>query len=402
MTTNKKKIFNDPVYGFITIPYEIIFDLIEEPCFQRLRRIKQLGLTHFVYPGALHTRFHHALGAMHLMTEAIKVLQSKGVEITEKEAESVTIAILLHDIGHGPFSHALENVLIDIHHEEISLMLMNRLNKKYNNRLSTAIEIFKNQYPKKFLNQLVSGQLDMDRMDYLNRDSFFTGVSEGVIGYDRIIKMLNVYNGDLVVEEKGLYSIEKFLVARRIMYWQVYLHKTVISSEQMLIKVMGRAKQLAKEGCLLKVSKGLEFFLYSNLENAKDVNVILNNFVLLDDCDIVSALKEFKDHSDFTLSYLATCLINRRLFKIEMNNIQYNSDYVEKIRLKVINFFGKKNLPIDFFVLSGFESNKNYSKTKEIEILSKSNIVSPLSEKSGNGIGPSTVTKYYVCYPKET
>jgi HD superfamily phosphohydrolase len=227
---NKKKIINDPVYGFISIPYDIIYDLLEHPYFQRLRRIKQLGLTHYVYPGALHTRFHHALGAMHLMQKAIRALQYKGVEITPEEAKAATIAILLHDIGHGPFSHALEHSIVHVHHEDLSILFMEQLNEEFDGALDVAIAIFKNEYPKKYLHQLVSSQLDMDRMDYLNRDSFFTGVSEGVIGYDRIIKMLNVYNGEIVVEYKGIYSIEKFLIARRIMYWQVYLHKTVVSA----------------------------------------------------------------------------------------------------------------------------------------------------------------------------
>ena len=256
---NKKKIFNDPVYGFITIPYNIIFDLIEHPYFQRLRRIKQLGLTDHVYPGALHTRFHHALGAMHLMTQTIEVLRSKDVKITKKEAKAVSIAILLHDIGHGPFSHTLENTLVNIHHEELSLFFMEALNKEFGGKLTLAIQIFKDEYPKKFLHQLVSGQLDMDRMDYLNRDSFFTGVYEGVIGYDRIIKMLSVKNGNLVVERKGIYSIEKFLMARRLMYWQVYLHKTVVSAEQMLVKVVERAKKLAEQKKKLSISENLAY-----------------------------------------------------------------------------------------------------------------------------------------------
>ncbi|MDF1866230.1 MAG: HD domain-containing protein [Saprospiraceae bacterium] len=254
---NKKKIVNDPVYGFITIPYNIVFDLVEHPFVQRLRRIKQVSLTHYVYPGALHTRFHHALGALHLMGQAIEVLRSKEVEISDEEAKAASIAILLHDIGHGPFSHTLEHTIINVHHEELSLLFMECLNDIFENQLDLAIQIFKNKYHKKFLHQLISGQLDMDRMDYLNRDSFFTGVHEGVIGYDRIIKMLAVHNDELVVEEKGIYSIEKFLIARRLMYWQVYLHKTVLGVEQMLIRVWQRAKKLVKEGAHLEVSKSL-------------------------------------------------------------------------------------------------------------------------------------------------
>ena len=258
---NKKKILNDPVYGFINIPYNIIFDLIEHPYFQRLRRIKQLGLTDYVYPGALHTRFHHALGALHLMTQTIDVLRSKGVDITEKEAKAVSIAILLHDIGHGPFSHVLENTLVNVHHEDLSLMFMKSLNEEFKGKLDLAIKIFTNKYSKKFLHQLVASQLDMDRLDYLTRDSFFTGVYEGVVGYDRIIKMLSVANGKLVVEEKGIYSIEKFLTSRRLMYWQVYLHKTVVAAEQMLVKVLSRAKLLAAKGKEMEMSEHLKYFL---------------------------------------------------------------------------------------------------------------------------------------------
>ena len=293
---NKKKIFNDPVYGFITIPYELLFDLIEHPYFQRLRRIKQLGMTDYVYPGALHTRFHHALGALHLMTQTIESLRSKGVKITEEEALGVSIGILLHDIGHGPFSHALEHTIIDIHHETLSLTFMNVLNEEFDGALTTAIDIFTDQYPKRFLHQLISGQLDMDRLDYLTRDSFFTGVYEGVVGYDRIIKMLAVKEDELVVEEKGIYSIEKFLVARRLMYWQVYLHKTVVAAEQMLVRVLERAKLLAKQGIVLKVPDNLAYFLYNDFSEAElqeNSRELLNNFARLDDYDIFAALKEF-------------------------------------------------------------------------------------------------------------
>jgi HD superfamily phosphohydrolase len=256
---NNKKILNDPVYGFVGIPYGIIFDLVEHPYFQRLRRIKQTSLTHLVYPGALHTRFHHAIGALHLMQQAIDVLRSKGIALNEEEARGVCIAILLHDIGHGPFSHTLEHTLMPVTHESVSLYFMESLNKTFEGRLSLAIKIFKGHYHKPFLHQLVSGQLDMDRLDYLNRDSFFTGVYEGVIGYDRIIKMLSVSNGELVVEEKGRYSIEKFLIARRLMYWQVYLHKTVLSAEQMLISAFKRARLLVRSGLDLPSSPALHF-----------------------------------------------------------------------------------------------------------------------------------------------
>jgi len=257
---SKSKIFNDPVYGFVSVPYGLLFNLVEHRWFQRLRRIKQVSLTHYVYPGALHTRFHHALGALHLMQQAIEVLRSKGAYISDQEAEAVSAAILLHDIGHGPFSHTLEHTLVRAHHEALSLLFMEQLNQELGGALDMTIRIFRDQYPKRFLHQLVSGQLDMDRMDYLNRDSFFTGVHEGVIGYDRIIKMLAIQNDELVVEEKGIYSIEKFLIARRLMYWQVYLHKTVLSAEQMLVQTLRRAKDLVRAGELVPVYGGLAYF----------------------------------------------------------------------------------------------------------------------------------------------
>ena len=268
-SVNKRKIINDPVYGFITLPYAIIYDLIEHTYFQRLRRIRQLGLTTMVYPGAYHTRFHHALGAMHLVTEALTTLKSKGIEITEEEAKGVTIAILLHDIGHGPFSHALENTIVQgTGHEELSMLFMNRLNVEFNGQLTTAIAIFKDEYPKRFLHQLISSQLDVDRLDYLTRDSFYTGVSEGVVGVERIIKMLNVKDDNIVVEAKGIYSIEKFLIARHIMYWQVYLHKTVIAAEFLLIKALKRAKELARNKVDLFCTPAFKMFLYNDFNSA--------------------------------------------------------------------------------------------------------------------------------------
>ncbi|MEM7106220.1 MAG: HD domain-containing protein [Bacteroidota bacterium] len=406
MPANKKKIINDPVYGFISIPSSIIFDLIEHPIFQRLRRIKQLGLTHYVYPGALHTRFHHALGAMHLMTEAMEVLRSKGTEITDEEAEAVTIAILLHDIGHGPFSHALEHTLVNVHHEDLSLWFMEQLNKEFDGRLDLAIRIFMNEYQKPFLYQLVSGQLDMDRMDYLTRDSYFTGVSEGVIGYSRIIKMLAVHEGELVVEEKGIYSLEKFLVARRLMYWQAYLHKTVLSAEQMLIRTLHRAKELASQGHDLAVSKPLHYFLYSNRPAAyyeQHKTEMLTNFALLDDFDIVSALKTFANHDDFTLAFLAKGLINRKLFKIKIKNTPFESDFIEDLRQKVINQYREEDVSPDYLVFTVSESNSNYDIRKnEIKILFKDNTVIPMSATAELGILPKEVVKYYLCFPKLT
>lgn len=318
---NKYKIINDPVYGFVNIPSELIFDVLSHPYFQRLRRVRQMGLAEVVYPGATHTRFHHAIGAMHLMQQALDVLLSKGHHITEIEIESALLAILLHDVGHGPFSHTLEaTILKGVHHEEVSLKIFHLLNEKYEGRLNKAIEIFKGTYHKHFLHQLVSGQLDADRMDYLNRDSFYTGVAEGVIGYDRIIKMLNVHDDKLVVEEKGIYSVEKFIVSRRLMYWQVYLHKTSIAADHMLINVLRRAKYLAKEGRKdLSLSPALEHFIANDisLEMFLNDDTHLQQFVLLDDTDILFALKMWMTHNDPVLSYLSKSIINRQLFKIK-------------------------------------------------------------------------------------
>ena len=401
---NKKKIFNDPVYGFISIPHGIIFDLIEHPYYQRLRRISQLGLSHYVYPGALHTRFHHALGAMHLMTQAIETLRSKDVEISKKEARGVLIAILLHDIGHAPFSHALEHTLVNVHHEELSELFMQKLNEIFKGKLDIAIQIFQNKYPKNFLHQLVSSQLDMDRMDYLNRDSFFTGVSEGVIGYDRIIKMLTVKNNELVVEEKGIYSVEKFLISRRLMYWQVYLHKTVLSAEQMLIRTLKRAKDLAQEGVELEGSEALRYFLYNNFSRKdfkKKRDELLEKYAALDDVDILAALKNWISHDDYVLSFLSKSIIERKLFKIKLQNEPFDGDYIKEMRLKVQN-----NLPEDrseksnFLVFTGKESNSAYSTKKdEIKILYKNGKVLPMSDASDHGIQPKIITKYYLCYP---
>ncbi len=403
--TNKRKIFNDPVYGFITIPYEIIFELIEHPYFQRLRRIKQLSMTDYVYPGALHTRFHHALGAMHLMTQAIEVLRSKNVDINEEESEAACIAILLHDIGHGPFSHTLEHTILNLHHETLSSMFMATLNEEFNGKLSMAIEIFEGRYPKKFLHQLISGQLDVDRLDYLNRDSYFTGVSEGVVGCDRIIKMLAVRDNELVVEEKGIYSVEKFLIARRLMYWQVYLHKTVLVAEQMLVKTLQRAKYLAKKGVELDVSAPLKFFLYENFEKNALKNLenkkIISTFALLDDFDVISAIKSFTSSYDNTLAFLASHVINRNLFRIELANVAFSDEYI-KDKLHTFTPFLKENdLEESYILFTGKETNSAYSKKKdEIMILHKNYEKVPMSSITEPHIQTKNVTKYYFCYPK--
>jgi len=399
-----QKILNDPVYGFVGIPYGIIFNLVEHPYFQRLRRIKQTSLTHLVYPGALHTRFHHALGALHLMQQAIEVLRSKEVDITAEEAEGVCIAILLHDIGHGPFSHTLEHTLMRVTHEEVSMHFMEELNEAYAGRLSLALSIFRDEYPKRFLHQLVSGQLDMDRMDYLNRDSFFTGVHEGVIGYDRIIKMLSVRDGELVVEEKGIYSIEKFLIARRIMYWQVYLHKTVLSAERMLIAALQRAQDLSREGVVLPASPALSFFLHES-PTAEDFrnhrSEVLQRFAELDDFDIISAIKQWKTAEDRLLAYLSTGIIDRCLYRLEFSYEPYSEAYLEEIKQGILHWSGLGEWALPYLLIQGEESNSAYRKSKdEIKILRKDGSVRPMSESTDYDLQSRSIKKYYLCYPK--
>jgi HD superfamily phosphohydrolase len=402
LATNK--IFNDPVYGFVSIPYGILFDLVEHPYFQRLRQIKQVSMTHYVYPGALHTRFHHALGALHLMTQVIEVLKGKNIDITDSEAEAVCIAILLHDIGHGPFSHTLEKTLINVHHEELSNLFMEQLNEEFEGRLSLAIQIFNDQHPKKFLHQLVSGQLDMDRMDYLNRDSFFTGVSEGVIGYDRIIKMLNVKEGELVVEEKGIYSIEKFLIARRLMYWQVYLHKTVLAVEQMLIRMLQRAKELTRNGVIFNISPSLDFFLhqdFSSIDFQSNRNILLYHFALLDDVDIMAAAKYMMHHEDKLLAYLAKGIVQRKLFKLILRNDPFDPSYVQYVKDSIMKSTGFTPEEVNYLVFTGTESNRTYSTSKdEIKILFKSGEVRRMSQIQEYNMQSNIITKHYLCYPK--
>lgn len=400
MIQKRSKIFNDPVYGFVSVPYGLILDLIDHPYFQRLRRIRQLGLASYVYPGALHTRFHHALGALHLMQQSIEVLRSKGVAISDEEAEATSVAILLHDIGHGPFSHALEHTLVNLHHEDLSSVLMEDLNRYFDGRLSLAIEIFTNRYPQKFLHQLVSGQLDMDRMDYLNRDSFFTGVSEGVIGYDRIIKMLAVHEGELVVEEKGIYSIEKFLIARRLMYWQVYLHKTGVTAEQMLIHTLQRARELAMEGVELEVPRHLGWFLYRKPGDTSDMAELMKHFTLLDDHDVTAAIKYWSEDNDFTLSYLSRGLLDRRLLRLEWHEKPVSDEKVEQIREQVAAHFGP-SAHLEHLIYYGSVSNRAYDEnTEQIKILFKNNTVCPISECSDVPLFTKLVTKHFICYPK--
>ncbi len=404
---NKRKIFNDPIYGFVSLPYEIIFDLIEHPYFQRLRRIKQLGLTNLVYPGALHTRFHHAMGAMHLMGEAIEEIRAKGHEITDMEAKAVTIAILLHDIGHGPFSHALEHSIVNnVTHEDISQLFMNRLNREFNGELTLAIKIFKNQYHKKFLHQLVSSQLDMDRLDYLKRDSFFTGVSEGVISSDRIIKMLNVANDQLAVEAKGIYSVEKFIIARRLMYWQVYLHKTVLSAENLLVNILKRAKELAQKKVDLFCTPALKIFLYKQYSKNDFRNnpELLDAFALLDDNDIMTSIKVWTTHNDTVLSMLCKQLVNRRLFKVEMQNLPFKEAKIFEIKNEIKKQYHFNNKEVSYFVFSGNVANDAYRSDKiSINILFKDGTIVDIARASDQlniEMLEKTVKKYYLCYPK--
>lgn len=407
---NKRKIINDPVHGFITIPHEIIFDLIEHPWFQRLRRIQQLGLSHLVYPGAIHTRFNHALGAMHLMGKAIHVLRQKGQQITEEESEAAAIAILLHDIGHGPFSHALEKtILSNVHHEEVSIRFMERLNEQFQARLSMALEIFRDTYPKRFLHQLVSSQLDVDRLDYLTRDSYFTGVHEGVIGYDRLIEMMDVENDELVIEHKGIYSVEKFIIARRVMYWQVYLHKTVICAEQMLIKTLNRAKYLAKSGTQLFATPSLHFFLYRDVatRDFDDDADILEQYALLDDVDVWASIKEWQHCDDRVLSFLSKSLINRDLFRIELGNEEISASRLADIRAKVQTAY-KITDPFDlqYFVFNDVTTNSAYNlEANNINIKFRSGRILDVASASDHlnlAALADTVVKHYICYPKET
>ncbi len=404
---NKKKILNDPVYGFITINSELIFDIIEHPFFQRLRRIRQLGIAEYVYPGALHTRFHHAIGATHLMTKALDSLRGKGVEISDEEYEASQVAILLHDIGHGPLSHALEFSLLEgIPHESISYQLMQYFNNVFDNRLLLSLKIFRNSYKRKFFHQLVSSQLDVDRMDYLKRDSFFTGVSEGTIGVERILKMLNVVDDQIVVEEKGIYSIENFINARRLMYWQVYLHKTALNAERMMVNIINRAKHLSQSGHTLHASPVLGIFLNKNctLDDFQKDNVILEAFGDLDDYDLWGAIKAWQHDSDRILSMLCQKLIRRQLFKISLVNEPVQRDHIEILRDKISKEYGILRADSRYLMSHGEVSNKAYiSSGQNINILTKKGEVIDIAQASDlpniKAIS-NVVKKYYLSYPK--
>jgi len=394
-----RKIINDPVYGFITIDDELIYAIISHPYYQRMRRIHQMAMAQLVYPGAVHTRLHHSLGAYHLMYNAINELKGKGISILPAEEQAAKIAILLHDIGHGPYSHALEHVLIkNASHEKISLLLMEKMNVEFSGRLQMAINIFKNEYPKKFLHQLVSGQLDVDRMDYLTRDSFFTGVSEGVIGYDRIIKMLTVYNGELMAEEKGIYSIEKFLVSRRLMYWQVYLHKTVLCAEKMLVNIINRAQVLKAEA----PSNALNIFLHNEFRE-EEVERHVGDFCMLDDYDVLSAIKSWTLHPDVILSFLCKGIVNRRLLKVRYSGTIIDNNLVKEKKQLVMQNFQVNNEEAGYLVFAGETGNETYSDQDEhINILFKDGSIKDISGVDNALINQTlfgTVKKFYICFP---
>jgi len=402
---NKLKILNDPIYGFITIPNTLVYDLIQHPYFQRLRRISQMGMSYLVYPGAHHTRFHHALGCMHLMQKAVQTLRFKGVEISSDEETALYIAILLHDIGHGPFSHAMEHSIVeDVHHEEISQLFMNQLNDAFDGKLSLAIKIFKGDYHRKFMLQLISSQLDMDRLDYLKRDSFYSGVAEGNINSERLIQMMNVENDVLVIEEKGIYSVEKFLVARRLMYWQAYLHKTSVVAELILTKILKRAKELTQKGIILPCSEPLQYFM-QNRVTLEDFNAdILKQFALLDDFDIVSAIKSWQFHDDYVLSNLSNMIINRDLLKIQMMEDKVDKVRLQELKNRYMSKYQLSDKEAEYFVFKGKLKNQAYNKTSEpIHILKKDRTIEDVVEASDQlhlKALSKPVTKYFICFPK--
>lgn len=402
MNNRRRKIINDPVHGFITIDHPLISDIIAHPYYQRLRRINQMAFAHLVYPGAIHTRLHHSLGAYHLMGNALSELKNKGIEITADEETGAKIAILLHDAGHAPFSHALEKILIPgIHHETLSLLIMKMLNIEFNGQLETAIQIFTNKYPKRFLYQLVSGQLDVDRLDYLTRDSFFTGVSEGVIGYDRIIKMLTVNNGDLMVEEKGIYSIEKFLVSRRLMYWQVYLHKTVVAAEMMLVNIVKRAKELISNGFEVhSTSQDFDFFLTN--EVIIEPGPQFDKFCMLDDYDVMATIKNWMHHPDKILSTLCKLLIDRRLLKVKLQAEPFEEEWISEIRNVICLKLEITEKESKYFIFTGEAENTTYDPSEErINILFKDGTVKDISEVDNALIHQTLSTpvkKFYICF----
>lgn len=405
LKSKKLEIFNDPIYGFINIPNALIFNLIAEPSFQRLRRISQMGLSYLVYPGAHHTRFHHALGCMHLMQQAVQILRIKDVKISKEEEEGLLCAILLHDIGHGPFSHAMEHSIVEaVSHEHISLLYMEMLNRKFNGSLTIAIAIFKREYNKKFLNQLVSSQLDVDRLDYLKRDSFYTGVAEGNINSERLLTMLNVVDNELVLEEKGIYSVEKFLMARRFMYWQVYLHKTGLVAEQLLISVLKRGKELLSKGAQLNGSKALLFFMTNKIRKDNFSEDDLTLFAQLDDVDVLSAIKDWQNSDDLVLSMLCKMIINRKLLHIKVKNKPINEDKLHKHRQFLMDNLKFSNHEASYFVFSGVIENLAYNQEKQpIKILKSNGKITDVVQASDQlnlKMLSKKIRKYYICYPK--
>ena len=403
---NKLKIFNDPIYGFITIPNALIYDLVQHPYFQRLRRISQMGLSYLVYPGANHTRFHHALGCMHIMQKAVDVLRFKGISISPEEENALYIAILLHDIGHGPFSHAMESSIVeDVHHEAISLLFMNQLNVEFGGRLDLAIQVFKGEYHRKFMLQLISSQLDMDRMDYLKRDSFYSGVAEGNVNSERLIQMMNVVDDVLVIEEKGIYSVEKFLMSRRLMYWQAYLHKTSLVAELILTKTLKRAKELTQKGIVLPCSEALLFFMQNKITMETFDSETLDLFSQLDDFDIISALKSWQKQDDFILSSLSKMIINRDLLKIKLTEEKPSSEELHALKER---FALENNITLaeaNYFIFKGKIKNQAYSKEAEpIRILKKDKTIEDVVDASDQLNLKSlskSVVKYYICFPKQ-
>ena len=405
MQINKLKILNDPIYGFITIPDTLVYDLVEHPYFQRLRRISQMGMSYLVYPGANHTRFHHALGSMHIMQKAVEVIRFKGTVISKEEEKALYVAILLHDIGHGPFSHAMEHSIVEnLNHEAISLLIMHKLNVEFKGQLDLAIKIFKGEYHRKFMLQLVSSQLDMDRMDYLKRDSFYSGVAEGNINSDRLIQMMTVVDDNLAIEEKGIYSVEKFLMARRLMYWQVYFHKTSLVAELILTKVLKRAKELTQKGIILDCSATLMLFLKNKIELESFDDYYLDKFAQLDDFDIISALKNWQFNNDFVLKSLSRMILNRELLKIKINDEKYTS---EERDLLISDYSKIENISLheaSYFVYKGKIENKAYNKEAEpIRILKKDKTIEDVvaaSDQLNLKALSRPVTKYYICFPK--
>ncbi|TXD50905.1 HD domain-containing protein [Polaribacter sp. IC066] len=401
---NKLKILNDPIYGFIQIPNSLIFDIIEHPYFQRLRRIAQMGFSNLVYPGANHTRFHHALGCIHLMQKAVRVLRFKQIKISKEEENALCIAILLHDIGHGAFSHALEHSIVsDISHEEISLKFMKKLNKEFDGKLTLAIDIFQRKHPRKFLGQLISSQLDIDRLDYLRRDSFYTGVTEGNISSDRLIVMMNVKDDELVIEQKGIYSVEKFLVARRLMYWQVYLHKTGLVAENMLVNVLKRAKELAERGVELFASTALHYFLYNQINKENFTDKTLEMFSKLDDYDVLSAIKEWTNHDDKVLSLLSQMIVDRKLLRVEIQKDAFDEGQISRKREKFSKRLEISKKDIKYLVFSQEIKNQAYTSNEPIFILNKKGRIKDIAKASDQlNLQALTkpVVKHFICYPK--